>query len=386
MENVKRKNLNKKKNVLILNNTKGITLVALVITIIVLIILAGVSTSLLVEENGIINKAKEGKQNIEQAKVEEETMLNEVAEYMENLTPKVDANGVEPGKSGYLGSGYNDPYIPVGFEHIGTADWNSGYQIKETATENIFVWVPCVTDANKIKSGDNVQIFKRTLPTTSSTTDPYYSYNSHNITITGEKNPASEIKESVGKYEGFYIAAYETGIEGTTENYWLSTSTPTDGSVKPLSKAGCGVWNDITRTNALTVASSMVSTTDGVKSGLISGECWDTTLQWMVNSSTNKEINKGYDINSTGKGWYRDVSSGKINTTGYYAVNNIYDMAGNVCEWTTENSLNTGYAAVVYRGGLYTDSGSDSNCPAAYRYLNTNKADNFIGFRVVLYK
>ena len=384
MKNVKGNTLNRKKSILMLNNTKGITLVALVVTIIVLIILAGVSISLVLGENGIINKAKEGKQNTEQAKVEEDTMLNEAAEYMENLTSKVDENGVEPGKSGYLGSGYDDPYIPVGFEHIGTENWNSGYQIKETATGNIFVWVPCVTDANKIKSGDNVQIFKRTLPSTTSTTDPYYMYNENNLTITGEENPASEIKESVGKYEGFYIAAYEAGIEGTTENYSLSTKTPTDGSVKPLSKAGCGVWNYITRINALTVASSMVSTTDGVKSGLISGECWDTTLKWMVNSSTNKEANAGYDTNSAGKGWYNDVSSNTRHITGYYVINNIYDMAGNVWEWTTENCTYNGDSYLVRRGGYYYDAGSVY--PVAYRYNFSDNTYDSIGFRVVLYK
>lgn len=60
------------------------------------------------------------------------------------------------------------------------------------------------------------------------------------------------------------------------------------------------------------------------------GKCWDTTLQWMVNSSTNSSANAGYDTDSTGKGWYSNVSSSTTHKTGYYAVNNIYDMAGNI--------------------------------------------------------
>ena len=81
---------------------------------------------------------------------------------------------------------YDEPYIPEGFTHIGTADWNSGYQIKETATGNIFVWVPCVLDQTKVKDGDKVETFKRTLPTTTDTTDPYYMY-SNNLTIIGDE-------------------------------------------------------------------------------------------------------------------------------------------------------------------------------------------------------
>ena len=57
----------------------------------------------------------------------------------------MDANGVLEGTSGYLGSGYNDPYIPVGFTHVGTEDWNSGYTIKDSLN-NEFVWVPCTID------------------------------------------------------------------------------------------------------------------------------------------------------------------------------------------------------------------------------------------------
>ena len=276
---------------------------------------------------------------------------------------------------------YDNPYIPAGFTHIGTADWNSGYQIQETATGNVFVWVPCVLDQAKVKEGDTVQTFKKTLPSTTETTDPYYRYNKNNLTITENVEPTNAIRTSVGTYGGFYIAAYEAGIEGTTENYSLETKTATDGSVPPLSKAGKGVWNYISRTDALTVAESMVNTSDGVKSGLISGECWDTTLQWMVNSSTNATTNAGYDTNSDGKGWYAQSTR---HTTGYYAINNIYDMAGNVWEWTTENCTDFGSSCLVIRGGVYGYSGSE--CPAAFRYISRGNADVVIGFRVVLYK
>ena len=379
------------KNELKIKNSKGITLIALVVTIIVLIILAGVSINLVLGDNGIITKAKEAKTETEQAKLNEEVALNEIVEYMENngattsggSTLKKDINGVEEGQSGYLGSGYDDPYIPVGFTHIGTANWNSGYQIQETSTGNVFVWVPCVLDQVKVKYGDNVQTFKKTLPSTTYTTDPYYMYNKYNLTITGDESPADKIETSVGTYGGFYIAAYEAGVplaeDGTTEIEPASATT----SQKARSVKDAKVWTNISRTNSITAASNMVNTADGVKSGLISGECWDTTLQWMSHSSTNaaNEPNLGYDTDSTGNGWYgKDDKT----TTGQYSVNNIYDMAGNVWEWTTENCTDTGDSFLVIRGGYYSYSGSVS--PAAYRSYNVFGENNHGAFRVVLYK
>ena len=374
--NSKEKIIRKQNN--IKNSISGITLIALVVTIIVLIILAGVSINLVLGENGIITMAKKAKENMEIAQTKEEEMLNTITNYVEN-EGKIVIEGPVAGGS------YDNPYIPAGFTHTeGEGTWNSGYVIKEKETGNVFVWVPCVLDQAKVKDGDNVQTFKKTLPSTTDTTDPYYMYNKNNYTITGDESPANLIKTSVGTYGGFYIAAYEAGIEGTTENYALETKTATDGSVKPLSKADCGVWNYITRANALIVAANMVDTTDGVKSGLISGECWDTTLQWMVNSSSNAATNAGYDTNSEGKGWYSDVSSSTIHTTGYYAINNIYDMAGNVWEMTTENYMNDGNSYLVLRGGNYFET--YTNCSAASRIHNKIEYIGRTGFRVVLYK
>lgn len=66
-----------------LQSQKGITLVALVVTIIVLIILAGVSISLVLGDNGIVTKAKLGKQNMEKAQEEEKDSLLEFANEMD---------------------------------------------------------------------------------------------------------------------------------------------------------------------------------------------------------------------------------------------------------------------------------------------------------------
>ena len=59
-------------------NNKGITLVALAVTIIVLIILAGVSIRLAIGDNGILSESKRTKENAILAQTEKETQLNEL--------------------------------------------------------------------------------------------------------------------------------------------------------------------------------------------------------------------------------------------------------------------------------------------------------------------
>ena len=66
-----------------MKSNKGVTLVALVVTIIVLIILAGISINLVLGDNGIITIAKKAKENTELAKIEEETELNELYNQLE---------------------------------------------------------------------------------------------------------------------------------------------------------------------------------------------------------------------------------------------------------------------------------------------------------------
>ena len=65
--------------------TSGITLIALVVTIVVLLILAGITISLVFSENGIIAKAREAAERTNQAVINEQAQMNELAEYMGNM-------------------------------------------------------------------------------------------------------------------------------------------------------------------------------------------------------------------------------------------------------------------------------------------------------------
>ena len=336
-----------------MKNEKGITLVVLVAIIAILLIISGLLIFMIIGNNSATQKTN-------QANNDEGSLIGTGS----NTRPTVNNES------------YANPYIPVGFTHIGTDTWNRGYTIKETATGNEFVWVPCVTVQTAQSTVDGVVTFKKI------TTGKYNIYNlgvlPTDTTVEEEDSSVNEIKESVGTYGGFYIAKYEAGVIGTKDNHSLSKRTAVDGSVKPLSQSGVGVWNYITRTDAITVSKAMVSTTDGVKSTLISGECWDTTLAWITT------VDSTYAEDSKGKGNYTE----KIATTGSntsYAVNNIYDMAGNVYELTTENcTLDGSSDFLVRRGGYYGNLGSDY--PTADRFADSDIANSLNGFRPVLYK
>ena len=173
---------------------KGITLVALVVTIIVLIILAGVSISLVLGDNGIVTKAKDAKQNMQiAANEEQEGLANLEVALQEGIN-----GGTTPPTVEY--APYDNPYIPTGFTHT-EGTWNSGYVIKETSSGNEFVWVPCVLDQSKVKAGDKVETFKKT------TTGKYNSDGlgllPTDTTVAAEDSSVSEIETSVGIYGGF---------------------------------------------------------------------------------------------------------------------------------------------------------------------------------------
>ena len=127
----------------------------------------------------------------------------------------------------------------------------------------------------------------------------------------------------------------------------------------------------------------------GVRSSLIYGTHWDTTLQFI--SAYNVGEN-GYDIypnNSTGLGNYSGTSGGDTTTATpatsglleTFEQKNIYDMAGNVSEWTSEKNGGNG----VKRGGSYSNS-NPSEYPAGYRdYAAVSSSFADTGFRVMLY-
>ena len=192
-------------------------------------------------------------------------------------------------------------------------------------------------------------------------------------------------QESVKTYGGFYIARYEAG-DGDANGTPRSSSSSNSNTV--VSKKGAIVYNYISQTDSITRADSMYAG----KSKLISGAGWDRTLNWLIETKAKTE-NEVF-VNSSSWGNYNDstgnakTNSGPSNlnyTTGRneaWKANNIYDLAGNVWDWTTEARSSD---KRVSRGGDYNDRGSIY--PASNRYgdYGPDYSDINFGFRPALY-
>ena len=193
-------------------------------------------------------------------------------------------------------------------------------------------------------------------------------------------------QESVNTYGGFYIARYEAG-DGDANGTPRSSSSSNSNTV--VSKKGAIVYNYISQTDSITRAESMYAG----KSKLISGAGWDRTLNWLIETKAKTEneifVNSsswGNYYNSTGNAKTNSGSGNMNYTTGRneaWKANNIYDLAGNVWDWTTEAGSS---GKRVNRGGNYRDD--DFTFPASARssYNPDSSAYNYgIGFRPALY-
>ena len=116
-----------------------------------------------------------------------------------------------------------------------------------------------------------------------------------------------------------------------------------------------------------------------VTSTLCYGVQWDAALNF-IDSNYESGISTGYVKDSTNMGNY----SGSLAATGSntaYQQKHIYDMVGNVYEWTME-AHNTGYR--VSRGGHYFSGGISHPASSRFRY-NPDNFYNYLGARVALY-
>ena len=129
----------------------------------------------------------------------------------------------------------------------------------------------------------------------------------------------AEMKASVERYHGFYIGRYETG----------AVSTAKAVTVKGNADIANQTWYKLYQMNKDMIKGN------GIKSSMIWGSQWNQTMIWF---DTQGGVKKDYVYNSTGKGHY---GANSVTTTGSktaYAVNNIYDMAGNGLDWTLETA------------------------------------------------
>ena len=332
------------------NNNKGITLVALVITIIILLILAGITIASLTQ-TGLFAAAQDAKTKTEEKQLEENTILEEYEDAItEQVTGKkplkpLETNKKYESKAELKDANGNKIVVPAGFKIVSDATTNNATTVDQgiviedaTGTDtngSQFVWIP----VGDIKKADG---------TTTSIALNRYSFDSNGVATeftstdfieedktntTSLKNYGNTISENINSFKtsvatngGFYIGRYEARKSSSGK----LTTVKTDS-----------VWDSITQPNAATNSKNMYST--GVTSELMNSYAWDTATLFLQTFGGNNK----YSIQNS-------LNNGSLATTGTGTDKqcNVYDMASNVYEWTTETS-STSNLPCTYRGGSY---------------------------------
>ena len=380
---------------------KGITLIALVVTIVVLLILAGVSISLVLNNNGVISKAKDAKNQYAGAQTNEEKHFNEVTDWIDTKVGDTTGGGSVTKIDGVP--------IPAGFVYVGGTK-ASGLVISDAAADkekykgqttvgtdlqgNQFVWIPVenIADYKRSAYGDNVDTGTIDSSTNSTQIKPRRSSSEYHT----EAMPSDE-KTSIETNKGYYIGRYEAGDkESTDANKFRISGASTSNTI--TIKAKQAPYNYIKYTDAKALAEGFKTQqnySSSVTTKLVSSYAWDTAIAFI------QKTNSDYG-NSSEEGNYRDTTftytdikgtdqikekeengQGRLIPTGQTtAVNNIYDMGGNVWEWTTEPFSNTSYPYTRRGGGC--DDGF-AYCPAGYRNGFSDRVFSDIGFRLTLF-
>ena len=391
----------------------GITLIALVVTVVVLLILAGVSLNLVIGNEGILTRSKEAVDKYGKQAENEQQGLDDVEDWMDEqfggtgmqtvaVNTKAKKNGTINGQE----PNTNNPIIPKGYTPInaGSAIWgdgssaptqssiDNGLVIKDDSN-NEWVWIPVeastlssmyVTSNDGIalsgdvgvttkiysnsitigKTGDT-KTLSRYKPNTTGYREPdlitdYDKTESYYKTILGYDSPKAMAEAfttdyanmiaSIEKYGGFYIGRYELSNEGVQKEKATLTNKN---------------WYELYK-KCMTLNAS-----GKVESKMIWGIQWDLVCDFISKKGEQKSITNsttwGNYSNSSGNAAVMDGETKKYGSkqvTGfseYWKANNIYDLAGNCNEWSQEAGRND---FRMYRGSSYNSDGTSDSAPS----------------------
>ena len=378
------------------NKDKGITLIALVITIIILLILAGISISALTNQ-GLFKNAKIAQNATEKAEAEQGKRLNEyedeINKYLNNanedekiglITDNINNELSKTDNTKLKDEKGNRIVVPAGFKIVdGATTVDKGIVIEdvtETATKGSqFVWIPVGTITKADGTTATITLGRYDFDATTGKESAYsgrYIEEDANDTSTLKKygntiaKNITKFKNSVATNGGYYIGRYEART-ATARN-------AAGNALTQITEKGTeNVYNYVTQLQAAQLSQNMYNS-DKFTSDLMNSYAWDTAIVFIQNCGTNAKYSRQNSLNTslaqTGTNSLTDTSKVDVQC-------NIYDMARNIFEWTTETSDNSS-SRCVSRGGRYSSSDLYTCFRTSY-YTSVSLVS--IGFRPLLY-
>ena len=414
---------------------RGITLIALVVTIVVLLILAGVSINALFGNNGIIEKAKEAQNKMDKATENDQKEINELTNWLDNqvngttgggTTGEDDNPSTTPKISRLIGTVVDkntkaeDAYgnkitIPKGFKVVahgtvaGSATYTysgdnipavqDGIVIENGTDGNQFVWVPVGTIKNKNNTTNTITLGR-------------YEFDSNTgalksntpVQVASVENCTQEVTINTNYKELSVFRAGNSATDSTAQNatarnleefisttlanggYYIARFEASGTASKITSKYNQTVLGNITQPNAAKAAREMYGEIKEnnklvYASDLVNSYAWDTAIVFIQTYSVKTDYASHNESNTT-KAF---TATGKNNDK--YC--NIWDMSGNAYEWTTEYStyaITSDFRPCVYRGGYYNaDLGLAINYTSYRYYHRTTYSLSDLGLRPLLY-
>ena len=421
------------------SNQTGITLIALVVTIVVLLILAGVSLNAIFSENGIIKRAQDAQNKMDQAAENDQKGINELSNWLDskingnsggnttggNTTGGDDTSTTQKistlvGKVVDKNTKAEDAYgnkitIPKGFKVLanGTAKESASYTysgdnipavqdgiVIENGTDgNQFVWVPVGTIKNKNNTTNTITLGR-------------YEFDSNTgalksntpVQVASVENCTQEVTINTNYKELSVFRAGNSATDSTAQNatarnleefisttlanggYYIARFEASGTASKITSKYNQTVLGNITQPNAAKAAREMYGEIKEnnklvYASDLVNSYAWDTAIIF-IQTYSGKTDYASHNESKTTKAF---TATGKNNDK--YC--NIWDMSGNAFEWTTEYSTRFEprfFGPCVSRGGFYdTANGLAGDYTSSRSNSNTTYSNSDVGLRPLLY-
>ena len=408
------------------SNQTGITLIALVVTIVVLLILAGVTINAVFSDRGIIKKAQDAQNKANESIQKDMNEINALENWLNENTGESN-NDKEVNISTLVGKGAvtkntkavdtygNKITIPKGFKVLahgteaGSATYTysgdtipavqDGIVIENGTDGNQFVWVPVGTIKNKNNTTNTITLGR-------------YEFDSNTgalksntpVQVASVENCTQEVTINTNYKELSVFRAGNSATDSTAQNatarnleefisttlanggYYIARFEASGTASKITSKYNQTVLGNITQPNAAKAAREMYGEIKEnnklvYASDLVNSYAWDTAIIF-IQTYSGKTDYASHNESKTTKAF---TATGKNNDK--YC--NIWDMSGNASEWTTEYSTRFEprfFGPCVSRGGFYdTANGLAGDYTSSRSNSNTTYSNSNVGLRPLLY-